>query len=723
MTNDLDLLLIAHTLRVPAEPAPRGDGTAVARQLDVTLLTAGFKASVALLEHISRMEAGVATQRAQRVVEAVAGLVGDHVRHNVYFQGFPRGVPDTFTFWSECLAEAAGDPDFARRPRRRARRVVVNLLALPRYGRYQHSYAEMAAAHAELAPALGDRVTTLDLGGLADDEARDLYLRLASATTPLREEERDALRGLARHCADGAQPYTIPVRESRAVVNAAQVEAGRTPVDGTVDTVDDVLRLACELAGGDGTLRTPTRFPSFSRARRRLLLGLLDDVVRANPAKLGDVGVRRERWKRLGARLHPGDFPDLAHAARVFAVARRDEHAPSFTSRVEAAFRAGDVYQALRVLEQAPGLLVRSVDRALRSATAPDERQAVVTAVERVLPDVSGRVVLSLREHLGNRDDRALQRIFVNAQARAWSVPDTRARLDPGAVADLVRLCDAETLRRLPRPARLVIDPAIADVALPLSGRSRANGFGTLPRGSRTPVDGDRLRFFVHWRQAARRTDLDLSCLFLDRDFTSPEHASWTNLRGHAFVHSGDLTEAPEGASEQIDVDTGAVAKDVVVPQVLVYSGEGFDDLAEGFFGYMTRDHEQEGLPFEARTVRMKSDLCGTARIVVPVAFVRDGGVWQAVWLHLDQRGRTRFNTVEEGRTTTTVQVRQIVGRRYLTVRHVADLLRAAGTDVAPYTGQELDGPVAFVGFERPDGLPAGSVVYTPANLGELIPA
>jgi hypothetical protein len=87
----------------------------------------------------------------------------------------------------------------------------------------------------------------------------------------------------------------------------------------------------------------------------------------------------------------------------------------------------------------------------------------------------------------------------------------------------------------------------VLSLALPLSARSTPGGFGVLPRGSVVPVAGDRLRFFVYWRQAEHRTDFDLSALLLGDDFAPVGHLSWTNLSTLGGVHSGDITEAPEG--------------------------------------------------------------------------------------------------------------------------------------------------------------------------------
>ncbi|NED51726.1 hypothetical protein G3I24_12525, partial [Micromonospora aurantiaca] len=83
--------------------------------------------------------------------------------------------------------------------------------------------------------------------------------------------------------------------------------------------------------------------------------------------------------------------------------------------------------------------------------------------------------------------------------------------------------------------------------------------------------------------------------------------------------HSGDITSAPDGASEFIDLALDRVSADVIVPQVNVYSGEGFEKVEESFFGFMLRGAEQHGRPFEARTVQMKSDLRGPGRVALPL--------------------------------------------------------------------------------------------------------
>jgi len=527
----LDAQIIRRTLRVPAPTGAAGDGAVVVRQLDAVLLGVGFACSRELLDHLSGLHPDAAIDAAVTIVGAVRELVGDHVAHNTYFRDFPSGVPDTMAFWADCVIEAlvAGDQSAFRRG-------SFNLPGLS-YGRYQHSYEEMVATRDAFVDSAKDRMTALHLGRSLDEEARALYLALGASTVPPGEADSELLATLAAWCVDGEQPSDVPIRENRALINRVRLANDRPLI---VDTVTDVLRLACALAGGDVSLAEPTRFRSLPRALRQGLMAALEAVVAVTPAKLGDVHRHRERWKRLGERLHPHEYPELPHAQDVFAVARGDRRVRSLAGRVEVALAVGDVPTAVRGLSVAPGLLFRSVDRLLRAARNENDLRVVLDAVERGADAVSGRVLLGLREHLQNRSRPDAARMFINRAARAWVTEDRRTALDPDAVERIAAVLDDAVARRLTRRERLVVEPAVLSLALPPSERSTPAGFGVRPRGSVVPVAGDRLRFFVYWRPAVVRTDFDLSALLLDDDFRPPSGA-W---RGHTSCWTGRCTPA-----------------------------------------------------------------------------------------------------------------------------------------------------------------------------------
>lgn len=727
--------IVQRRLRVPYVDAPLGDGSVVARQMDAVLLQAGFTASRELMYRVSGTEPGAAIDLAAHVISAVRDLVGDHVQHNAYFIDFPNNVPDTIEFWVSCLRAAlvpagvpAADEVFdAGMLCSVAASGVLNLLSLPTYGRYQHSYADLVAAHDELVATAGDRITVLHAGDSLEEETRALYLELAGSTTPLNEADQELLLRLAYRCLEGAQPDRIPVRENRALLNKVRLPIGHSLVG--IDTVTDVLRLAASASEGDVSLQEPPRFRSFARRERRAMLSALDRVLADSPYKLADVLRHTEAWKRLGEGLHPHEYTDrYPHAQKVFAVARGELVTKSLASVVESGLKAHDEVGVARLLaEQAPGMLVRSLDRLLRNAM-PIEADAIITAARPAFERASGRVLLSLREHLMNRAAPQAARVFVGRSKRAWVADDVRPTLSPSVLDYVGSALDVEIANRLPEIEYLVLDQAVMGVALPLSGRATESGFAVLPRGSRLALDPTQgsLRFFCYWRQTERRTDFDLSALMLDEDFQHAGQVSYTNLRSGDVVHSGDITSAPDGATEFIEVPLQKVPDRVkyVVPQVNIYSGEGFNEVAESMFGYMLRDRSAKGMPFEPRTVRTRSEMRGAGRVALPVMFERGkDGEWSAVWTHLYLSGMPNFNRVEANRLSTALLARSIVERRYFTVGDLLELaVRRKRVRTVHGFGALPDRPVTYIGLERPDGLPEGSEFFGPDRLAALIP-
>lgn len=727
MSETLESLVIRKTHRVPVGYMPPGDAAAVVRQFDAVAMTAGFKLSRDLLARLAASDPASVVDLATEVLALVRREGGDHVQHNAYFKHFPEGVPDTLDFWLECLVHAlASDPATESRVITGvATTGILNLLDLPKYGNYQHTYEEMLAIHDELVPRAGDRLTTLHLGDAPVTEARRLYASMAGSAVPLAEDDLVVLRELATvFAADREQPATIPVRENRAVINVVRLAAGKLPL---VDTVTDVLRLAAAASDGDVTLEKPTKFRSFTRPERRVIMGALETLLVAQHAKVADASQYREQWKRLAERLHPADYPRMRHAQGVFAVARRDELARSFAGQVELTLATGNAGGAAEYLTAAPGLLFRRLDHLLRVAQADASGEGLVRvmkAAEKAAPGASGRVLLSMREHLQNRlVPTDVGRVFANRNGRAWAAADKRAALDSSAVKDLLAIIDAQVAARMPQPRHLVLDADMLSMALPLSGKYMPSGLGVLPRGSVSLVDGDSLRFFIYWRQAEHRTDYDLSTLLLDANYQAEGWLSYTSLRGYGGVHSGDITSAPNGASEFIDLHLSRVPAKFIVPQVNVFSGEGFDQAAESFFGFMTRDRAQAGKPFEPRTVRMKSDMRGAGRVALPVAFMRgEDGKWRGKWLHLYSKGQAAFNRIENNRVSTGLLARAIMERDYLRVGYLADMLRATAENVWTPGAARPDEPVTYIGLEAPE-LPAGSAAITPLNIAGLMPA
>lgn len=720
----LTQIIIARNLRVPLTSASVGDSSTLARQLDATLLSVGFKASGELLKHISGLHPTSANDVAADIIKAIKELVGDDIEHNSYFKEFPKNVPDTLEFWASCIADALLNPATAQRVSSTMYAGFVNLLELPKYGSYQHTYEEMLAAHEEFIPAIGDRKTVLHLGKTLAEETLNLYHSLAESNIPLSPEDLKILKTLAEVCIKDAPPKEIPMRENRAIINAVRLGTQKL----LIDTPTDILRLACALSDGDVTLEEPTKFKSIPHSKRSALLKELDNLIRKTPAKLSDVSQYSERWKRLAERIHPHNYERYKYALEVFTVAYGDKKAPSLISRFEAAIQEGNIAGATAIISSAPGILARNLDRLLLASIANESKQdatAIKDALNGSKEKISGRVLLSLSEHLSNRIGVASnkRRIFANRKGTVYTIEDHRTSLHKGTVAPILGMLLNEVTGRLPMKS-ILIDKAAYDVALPLSNKQTAKGFKVMPRGSMSHIEGETLRFFCYWKQKDQRTDYDLSVILLDDKFKMVNQVSWTNLRGSGMVHSGDITDAPNGATEFIDIKLGLLKKECkyIVPQIYVYSGEDFTQTEESFFGFMERNEDQKGKPFEPAAVQMKSDIRGKGRVALPLVFARSDDGWDAKWTNLYSKGTPNFNRVESQHVTTSLLMEAMVNRQYITVGRLVDLLKVRGVSVEHYDKELSQEADVFIGVEVPEGLPESMHTITLSNLHELIP-
>lgn len=671
-------VLIQRTHRVPALPAFKSKTdpvrTKLIKKLDGALLTIGFKLSPDLMKNLSLASPENLQTYSKVIINTAMEMVGGHVRHNVYFKDFPNNIPDTETFWAECIIHAIRHNGLHKVVDSIIIHDGINLLDLPMYGRYQHTFEDLVEGSEKFIPAVSDRLTIFNLGKTPDEETVDLYYSLLFSTVPLNDTDRVLLEKLISVpvCRKIRIIKKIPVRENKAYLNAFKILNNQKTIQ--IDTYTDVLRVAAALSNGDVTLATRVRFKSFKNYVRRGILTALNTV---DSTKLPDIHRHTEVWKRLGERLHPRESDK--NAFKVFEVARGVREARTLNSFIQEAFDQKKPEVALAHMRKAPGVLFRNLDWVIRSNPA---RNNLMKSIEGAVEDVSGRVLLSVYEHMNNRASiQGLKRLFTNTKGKTYVTDETRSLLDPSVVMDIQKIIGDELGDRLPVYDTLDIDNIMGNVALPLTEKNKVEGLNIFPRGSLVPIESSHsLRFFMYWHQTTHRTDYDLSLLVLDRSFNTTAQVSWTSLRHSGMVHSGDIVDAPDGASEFIDVPLKEVNSCYLVPQVNFYYGEDFNSAQEAFFGYMTRTRDQKGMPFEPKTVRMRSDLRNPkeskGKVVLPIMFMKMGDQWYAKWMHFYLTGSSWANSTEKNKVTSSLLVRGIVEKKYLTVGDIIGFMR-----------------------------------------------
>lgn len=471
------------------------------------------------------------------------------------------------------------------------------------------------------------------------DELDDLLRNLLSSNVALSSEDRydfDLVMSIVGDEVAALIPQVVTNRENAATILAALYKhstLGDAHAEALCNTATDVLRLATAFSGGDVSLAAPTRY-KLKRWQRRLLMRLLDRTLRDNKQGITDMLRHKIRWIRLGEVLHPGEFKKHEAVKAAYDVLRNDISYASPYSALEAALEAADVSAAIAQLHWRPGDFARRLDHLLRVGQrcedADGQKIKILEAFKAVAPKVSTIVLLQMLPHFEKRDKKHAIRVFYpkGAVAKAQCVEDELPLLSTTTCADVLEICKAalvERFAKLPPLGDCYLEPGLKDFAVPFVRRSASKAMHSVARGTRLPLpDGEILRFFLFWKNGLYRTDLDLTAVLFDSSYNSVLTLSYYNLRSFGGVHSGDIVDAPEGASEFIDIPykkARELGGRFIVVLVNSYTLQPYCDLPECFTGWMARNERDGGAVFEPRTVEQRVDIASDTKIAIPAIF------------------------------------------------------------------------------------------------------
>ncbi len=610
----------------------------------------GFAFSPAVLERLQNRSPEELLEFAKSLVPTLLKMVGGDVEYKPMYPNFPQQVMQASEaeLYINAMLHYWGDFSGQR--------------ILPQYDKDARPEIE-----------LPKNLKILDLAD--DDDAKQLCRSLILANTSLSKSDANDLRSLLKFYRNDLAdilPTSIPFKEIQSVVSGFLIDQVADPVESLakfIRTATDVLRLATEMSSGDTSLAAPTKFKSFSRQQRRMILDLLDRVPRPDE----DLNRHRGKWIRLAERLHPGEyakrFPNAFESIRKL---RNNEKPVTFNSIVESLIRDADMLGAAEQLRRRPGEFARRLDHLLRESG--DDALRVLEHFGSVAVDVSTPVLLQLIAHFQMRaKDRtarrmsdvpaedslrffekamqkltqpvskskkvkphlAMRTVFPKGQAsKLVRVPLAGALIAPRVANRVVEMAQAILLTRfakLPALGKCFVSSELEKFTVPFSQRSSSKSLRTLARGSRLSLpSGNVVRLFLWWKEGkvggkhTGRVDLDLSATIFRDDWKYLNHISYTNLKEEKLgcCHSGDITSAPNGAAEFVDLDIEKLrigGARYVVGSIQSFTSNPFCDLPQCYVGWMTRDKPQSGEVFEPATVQDKIDLASDRRISIPM--------------------------------------------------------------------------------------------------------
>lgn len=407
-------------------------------------------------------------------------------------------------------------------------------------------------------------------------------------------------------------------------------------------TATDLLRIAAVFGESHPSLVTPVKFGRFSRSERKAFLSALNGfpVDSLNEDMARNVNL----WKRLGEKLHPGEYSaKFPVAAKAFKDIRENVTVTTFNSELEYLLRSSSPEEAITLLSTRPGEFVRRLNQLLVSVSS-DEQQFIIDFFQQVASKASTPVLLQALNYFkarGKTKNGSVRLFFPKGvNGFAYALPDERKAIDPVIVNQLVEILTDSLKKGYSEKSALgkvFVSTDEGAHAVPFGLRSASKAFKSLGRGSRIPFSLDKtLRFFIHWKdQLDSRVDLDLSAILLDSNFKKIGEVAYYNLKELGAVHSGDITSAPHGASEFIDIDvrkyvaSNARAKYVVMT-VHSYTGQKLSEVHETLAGFMIRREPQSGEIYEPATVENVFEVGSASRISVPLVFDIKNG--EAYW-------------------------------------------------------------------------------------------
>jgi len=474
------------------------------------------------------------------------------------------------------------------------------------------------------------KLTVIELG--REEEFMSLFGQIAGSNASLSEQDKEDLEWYVRHFKNSVGnllPTTVPQKENIAFIagllmkytdNAAEF------IGKFCRTATDILRLAVAMSNGDVSLAKASQFRNFTRTERSTLLSLVNNLK--NPIE--DMLRYKSRWVRLAEKLHPGDYKKLYPQAAEALATLKQKGISTFNGRVETAISAKDIGAAVMALYQRPGEFARRLDHLLRLAQNSSEVDAIVNTFTMSAANVSTPVLLQVRQHFIDRadDSQKLRVAFPKGNlAKAYAIESELPSLEASVCKAIIAACEKKLLARfkeLPSLGNVYLDENLQNYLIPFSQRSASKAMRTIVRGSKLPLPENCkvVRFFIWWKNGIERTDIDLSATLLDENFSHKDTVSYYNLKGYGGCHSGDIVDAPKGASEFIDIDLNKALEmgvRYIVMTLHSFTQQPYCDLPECFAGWMSREKAGSGEIYDPRTVQDRVDITADTRQAIPL--------------------------------------------------------------------------------------------------------
>ena len=528
------------------------------------------------------------------------------------------------------------------------------------------------------------------------EDTKELFFNLISANSSLSESDKANVSQLFSYLNENKiaqeliEKSNISQKENLAFVGNLVLQSDldfNKLMSHQFETPTDVLRLCAAMFGGDVSLAKPLKVGKISRPMRKALMATLESQLIATQDKdqlIENFFTYREMWVRVGHAFHVGEhtnkFPMLAG---IFKDLRENNKPVTFNSQVEELISSSKTQEATKLLATRPGIFARNLNRLLDSSNDPSAQSNVLTQFGHAASSVSTPVLLQLHSHFLNQHEKTVRSFMPKGGLSKLFVSEADHKpLDKKLGMQIAQICDqtlVERFKSFPDLGNVYVDEELKLQNIPFAQRSASKSLVSVARGSRFDVEQEEketIRLFLWWNEnglnkegkpySSGRVDIDLSCVIMDENYKQIDVCSYFNMYDRsgdgAFVHSGDIVSAPNGACEFIDVNLKKLSPEAryIVMTISSYTEQKYCDLPECFAGWMMREKPQAGEIFDPRTVKNKVDLTSESTQMMPAIF--DIQKNQFIWADIAIKASPRYaNNVHNNMSGIGYNVKAIV--------------------------------------------------------------
>lgn len=485
-----------------------------------------------------------------------------------------------------------------------------------------------------------DFVNMKELDLVSETEMSDILVNMIRSKDALSEQDKEYFKTLIQEFNHNisVESHDFTHREILTIYVA------ETSKYSLLKNSTDVLRLCTYLSEGDISLRENCKFTSFPRKFRKEIANVLSDIVnRSGEHPEWDFKIHQNKWVRLFHSLHIGDFLKEKYSKhqRLIRIVLevRNSKIRNYKSKINEFISQRNAIAITDLLKNNPGDFVRSLGILENTVKSIEEENYILQELNIILNKVSKRVLIQVTNQVKEKISRKKQRTIYPIKGRRSPFPLNYVYNKDYDILESIEKTLVKELRSrtLYYNQKVYFEEGLNKIKIPLSQRTSSRGEYSFGRGSRFPIyngefketDKSTIRFFVHWVGQ----DIDLSATFFDEEYKYSNYVGYHNLKADGIYHSGDITHAPKGASEFIDININKALKlgRFLALNVNVYNGPTFKEHEECYVGYMLRNSPNSNEIYDAKSVKTSFHLEGDGKFSVPLIF--DLKTKEVIWL------------------------------------------------------------------------------------------